>query len=196
MTKDAVRGLSAMGAVQLFHISEDPGIKIFRPRPSRSSHLRVEGDVVWAVNQDRLYNYLVPRNCPRLSFYAKDSTRQEDIDAWLNGDRAKRVIVLESGRLARVLDTTLVRYEFDPTHFTLFHAEAGYYHSQRPETPIAVETIAHPLEHLLAEGVEVRLTPALWDIRERILRSSLGFSFARMNHAAPPAAGYDAYLPI
>jgi hypothetical protein len=37
---------------------------------------------------------------------------------------------------------------------------------------------------LLALGVEVRLTPSLWELRERVLHSSLGFSFIRMHRAA------------
>ncbi len=49
----------------LFHVSEESGIKRFEPRA-------LEGGgkpVVWAIDDARLRNYLVPRDCPRVTFY-------------------------------------------------------------------------------------------------------------------------------
>jgi hypothetical protein len=45
----------------LFHVSEEPGIERFEPRPSEYA-----GEpAVWAIDAERLRNYLVPRECPR-----------------------------------------------------------------------------------------------------------------------------------
>ena len=185
-----------MSETHLFHISEEPRITQFDPRPSRSSHHQIREHVVWAVAEAKLYNYLVPRNCPRISFFARDSTREEDVERFLDGERAKKVLAVESCWLDRIVTTALVRYEFAPDHFYLFDEPAGYYLSQHTEIPISVQTISDPLRQLLSEGVEVRLTPSLWELRERILKSSLGFSFVRMNRATPPVAGYDAYHAV
>jgi hypothetical protein len=46
----------------LFHISEEPGIELFEPRVSEG-----RGPVVWAIDADRLRNYLLPRECPRVT---------------------------------------------------------------------------------------------------------------------------------
>lgn len=182
-----------MNQSRLFHISEDPGIKIFEPRAPRSSHHQIKEMVVWAVAESYLYNYLLPRNCPRVSFYAMNSTREEDVELFLEGQRTKRVLAVEACWFNRIVNATLIQYEFAPDNFYLFDEPAGYYLSQHAEIPISVQMIAAPLERLLAPDVEVRLTPSLWELRERVLNSSLGFSFIRMNHATLPLAGYEAY---
>ena len=45
----------------LFHVSEQKGIERFEPRAIDES----AEPLVWAVDDDRLRNYLVPRDCPR-----------------------------------------------------------------------------------------------------------------------------------
>jgi len=59
----------------LFHVSETPGIERFEPRPSSY----VPDPVVWAIDADRLRNYLVPRECPRVTFYAGPETTAADV---------------------------------------------------------------------------------------------------------------------
>jgi hypothetical protein len=54
----------------LFHISEEPGITCFEPRPVKDGGPAV----VWAVHVDRLRNYLLPRECPRVTFFAGGQT--------------------------------------------------------------------------------------------------------------------------
>jgi hypothetical protein len=56
-----------LDGLRLFHVSEEPGIHTFEPRPApRRSN--VKGDVVWAVDELRLPNYLLPRACPRVTY--------------------------------------------------------------------------------------------------------------------------------
>lgn len=73
---------------------------------------------------------------------------------------------------------------------------AGYYLSQREETPIDVVKIANPMLELAQMGVEVRVTPSLWDVRERVFRTSLSWGVIRMCNAAASEQGYEAYLPV
>ena len=57
-----------MTAERLYHVSDQPGIPLFEPRPVRAGHPR--GDlppVVWAVGERLLHNYLLPRDCPRVT---------------------------------------------------------------------------------------------------------------------------------
>jgi hypothetical protein len=50
----------------LFHVSEERGIERFAPRSSAGGM----GPVVWAIDKHRLRNYLLPRECPRVTCYA------------------------------------------------------------------------------------------------------------------------------
>jgi len=50
----------------LFHVSEEPGIGRFEPRLSENA----SGPIVWAIEGARLCNCLLPRDCPRVSYYA------------------------------------------------------------------------------------------------------------------------------
>lgn len=63
----------------LFHVSEEAGIKIFEPRWSEIARQTV----VWAIDEDRLRNYLVPRECPRVTYYAGPQTVSADVAEFL-----------------------------------------------------------------------------------------------------------------
>jgi hypothetical protein len=54
----------------LFHVSEEPGIERFAPRPSRNT----DEPAVWGIDAARLRTYLVPRDCPRVTYYAGRGT--------------------------------------------------------------------------------------------------------------------------
>ena len=51
----------------LFHVSEKSGITEFMPRQSKYT----QAPVVWAVDDEKVRNYLVPRDCPRVTYYAE-----------------------------------------------------------------------------------------------------------------------------
>lgn len=63
---------------RLFHISEEPGIKMFVPRPSPSHFDGITGNVVFAISESLLHNYLLPRDCPRVTYYASETTTTEE----------------------------------------------------------------------------------------------------------------------
>lgn len=60
----------------LFHISEESGIGRFEPRAAESS----AAPAVWAIDARRLINYLVPRECPRVTYYAGRETSPGDVE--------------------------------------------------------------------------------------------------------------------
>ena len=63
-----------MTALRLFHVSEESRIKVFNPRPVPSPDAGVAGEAVWAVDEVHLPNYLLPRDCPRVTFAANERT--------------------------------------------------------------------------------------------------------------------------
>jgi hypothetical protein len=162
----------------LFHISETSGIERFDPRASP----HVERPVVWAVNDEKLRNYLLPRDCPRVTFYAGANTTAEDRIRFL-GD-SSIVVAIESAWLDRVRSTTLYCYHFPDTTFACVDRNAGYFHSHDPVVPQHVEAIDDLLRALISRGVELRTLPSLWQLHDSVAASSLSYSMIRMRNAA------------
>jgi hypothetical protein len=88
----------------LFHISEEAAIQRFEPRLSEYT---VE-PVVWAIDDDRLRNYLVPRDCPRVTYYAGPQTTTADRERFLGSNVA--VVAIEDAWMDRVRRCRLYRY--------------------------------------------------------------------------------------
>ncbi len=57
--------------LRLFHISDDPTIKTFIPRPAAVAPDR--GPIVWAIAASHLPNYLLPRVWPLHEAVAKST---------------------------------------------------------------------------------------------------------------------------
>src|ERR1700761_6216311 len=81
---------------RLFHISEEPGIQLFEPRPSPSHFDGINGDVVFAIADDLLHNYLLPRDCPRVTWYAGPKTTDADKERFMDNSAANYIVVVES----------------------------------------------------------------------------------------------------
>src|SRR5690242_11234728 len=104
----------------LFHISEEPGIERFEPRLS-SSHPE---PVVWAIHEERLHNYLLPRECPRVTYFAHATTSAADVERFLGSSRA--VVAVESGWWDRLRTCRLTCYHLPKDTFTCYDECAGY----------------------------------------------------------------------
>jgi len=163
----------------LFHMSEEPDIARFEPRASEYA----TGLVVWAIDERRLCNYLVPRECPRVTYYAGADTTATDVDRFLGSSPA--VVAIESGWLERVRSTWLYCYHMPPETFECLDACAAYFVSRVPVVPSRIEVFQDPLGELLVRGVELRVIPNLWSLRDAVVASSLQFSLIRMRNAAP-----------
>ena len=171
-------------SLRLFHISETAGIERFDPRPSPSFFSAIRGDVVFGISGGLLHNYLLPRDCPRVSFYACASTSSEDRDRFFGFSSARFVVAIEAAWLQRVAETRLYRYEFPVDGFELLDAVAGYYVSYLPVTPLEERRIDDCLAELLRPGdVELRVVPELWSLGKAVAGSSLGYSLIRMRNA-------------
>lgn len=165
----------------LFHISEESGIERFEPRMSSYTN----EPVVWAIEAARLCNYLVPRDCPRVTYYAGRETSAVDVERFLGSSSA--VVAVESGWSERLRSCQLYCYHLLPQTFECLDECAGYFVSRVPVVPARVEIINDVMAELLKRGVELRFVPSLWSLRDAVVASTLQFSLIRMRNALPRA---------
>jgi len=163
----------------LFHVSEESGIERFEPRPSQYA----DAPVVWAIDADRLRNYLLPRECPRVTYYAGRETTAADVGQFLGSSLA--VIAVESAWLERLRSCRLYCYHLPPETFACMDECAGYFVSRRPVVPTQVQVVDDLLAALLGRGVELRFVPNLWSLHDAVVSSTLRFSIIRMRNALP-----------
>jgi len=168
---------------RLFHVSEDPGIARFEPRPPPSPDAGVEGPAVWAIAESHLPNYLLPRDCPRICFRAGPDTTAADRERFLGA--AGRVIAFEAAWLERVRTTALALYEFPQASFGEALPSAGYWISREAVEPLDVQRVDDTLAALTAAGAEVRILADFWPLCDAVAGSSLQFSIIRKRNAAP-----------
>jgi hypothetical protein len=168
---------------ELFHISDDPTIKLFEPRAANKNSGREGELLVWAIEDKTLHNYLLPRDCPRVTFYAGTQSKREDIEKLMGQTSAKFVIAIETAWFERAVMTKLYQYTFAADTFELSDEAAGYYVSRVPVKPISVKTVKQPLEEMLRRNVELRVMPSLKKVQEAVIGSSLEFSCIRMRNA-------------
>ncbi|QEC79545.1 DUF6886 family protein [Mucilaginibacter ginsenosidivorax] len=167
----------------LFHVSEQPGIQLFEPRPSPSYFSEIKGDVVFAIDASLLHNYLLPRNCPRVTFYLNAETLWADKERFMGSTTANHVVVVESGWYQRILEATLYCYQLPADGFTLLDACAGYYICYQPVVPTSVTPVNDIIGELLWRNVELRFTPSIIQLANDVSQSSLNFSNIRMRNA-------------
>ena len=165
----------------LFHISEESGITRFEPRLSEA----VSEPVVWAIDAARLRNYLVPRECPRVTYYAGPETTRADVERFLGSSPA--VVAVEAGWFDRLHSCRLYCYHLPSETFESIDDCAGYFVSRVPVVPAGVEIFDDPIAELLKRGVELRFVPNLWSLHDAVVASSLQFSLIRMRNALPRA---------
>jgi Family of unknown function (DUF6886) len=169
----------------LFHVSEESGIERFEPRASEYAN----GSVVWAIDVDRLRNYLLPRECPRVTYYAGRETVAADVERFLGPSPA--VVAVESGWLGHLRSCRLYCYHLPPDTFECLDECAGYFVSRVPVVPARVQVFDDPIAELRNRGVELRFVPNLWPLRDAVVASTLHFSFIRMHNALPRRAAHS-----
>ena len=168
---------------KLYHISEEANITVFNPRPSPSYFKNITDDVVFAISGKLLHNYLFPRYCPRVTFYAGENISEADKEKFLAQTSASFVIAIEAKWLQRLQQTKLYCYEFSTESFLLLDEGAGYYISHQKIKPISVQAIDNSLEELFKRNIELRILPNLWKLADAVTASTLSFSLIRMRNA-------------
>jgi hypothetical protein len=163
----------------VFHVSEEHGIERFEPRVAAGQ----DEPVVWAVDADRLRNYLVPRECPRVTYYAGSDTTTADAARFLGSSTA--VIAIEDVWSERLRRCRLYCYALPAETFRCIDECAGYFVSRAPVVPLGIDIIDDPIAELAKRSVELRIMPSLWPLRDAVIASSLTFSIIRMRNAQP-----------
>ena len=163
----------------LFHISEEANISRFEPRPSEYT----SEPVVWAIDDAHLPNYLVPRDCPRVTYYAGPQTSDADREILLGPGSA--VVAIEQLWMERLEQCRLYCYSLPEQTFECLDEGAGYFVSRGAVVPAGVEVLPDPISELRRRGVELRVVPNLWPLRDVVIASSLQFSIIRMRNALP-----------
>jgi hypothetical protein len=174
-----------LSADLLFHVSEEPDISVFRPRPPPSPLAGVAVDVVWAIDDAHLGNYLTPRDCPRVTFGRGPSTTDADAARFLSGVTG-RVVIIESAWLDRALTTPIHVYAFERgPQWRQHDPGAGYFTSPEPVVPASVRRIDQPIAAMLRHGCELRVCANLWAMIDLVTTSTLEFSIIRKRNALP-----------
>ena len=162
----------------LWHFSEDPAIEVFAPHRAPTSAL--DDELVWAVDSEHRWLYWFPRDCPRATWCAGAGTSDEDVDCWLDGDRAKRVAVVEDVWRERMRTTRLFAYRMPPETFEPYDKFFVSRATVVPEEPVAVGDL---IEQHAAAGVDLRFAPALYPLWDEIIETTLDFSGIRLRNA-------------
>jgi hypothetical protein len=169
--------------LRLFHVSEEANIDKFEPRQPPTTATGIRQPVVWAIDEDHLVNYLLPRDCPRVTFYPLPQSTTEDIIRFVGASGASKIVCIEAAWLQRASEQPLWLYELPVTPFEQRDGGAGYYISAAAVIPLRSTKIERPLQELAARGAELRILPSLLPTRDAVIRSTLQFSCIRMRNA-------------
>jgi hypothetical protein len=164
----------------VYHVSEASNIEVFQPRVPPTSAAGTQSPVVWAVDRSYLPNYLVPRECPRVTFQRTSASSKPDEERLLGFGEASHVVAIESAWYQTALGSTIWVYEFSPGSFACADATAGYFVSPLAVSPVGRRQVMNPLVEIVRMGVELRVVPSLLALAKEVVSSSLAFSCIRM----------------
>jgi len=158
------------GPPALWHVSEETGIARFVPRDG----------LVWAIDTRHLPLYWFPRDCPRATFWARSDTSDDDVERWLDGDRTRRVHVIESAWLPRMRAARVVAYRLPEE---TFEPEDRFWVSRETVEPLEVVELGDLLARHADACIELRVAPALYPLWDSVVASTLDFSGIRLRNA-------------
>ena len=171
--------------MRLFHISEEPDIKVFEPRLPTREDLDQNIGLVWAIDEARLPNYLTPRDFPRVTYHAGSQTTDHDKKRFFSSSDVSHAIAVESKWYQTIKSTTLYLYEFHTEDFVLQDDNAGYYVATTAQYPKEKYVLTDLFDELLKRNVEIHITDNLWNIADEVTASTLNWSLCRMANATP-----------
>lgn len=140
--------------MKLFHISENKNIEKFVPRISKAiwNHEKY----VWAISEDKIQNYLFPRECPRICISKNEA---KNLSSWISNDESSsfksHIFVCENWK-EELEECKLYQYEFDTSNFNSIDIIAGYYVSKNIEVPISSKLIDNCISELKDLNINVK----------------------------------------
>jgi hypothetical protein len=166
---------------ELWHVSEDPTIDVFVPHQNELHAL--DEALVWAVEGKYQWLYWFPRDCPRACFEAKDETTDEDVGRWLDGDRERRVAVVENDWLERLRSARVYAYRLPPEPFEPWDK---FFVSRETVHPLELVELGDLLARHAEAGNELRISPALYPLWDKVIETTLDFSGIRLRNTVRP----------
>ena len=163
---------------ELWHFSEDPTIEVFVPHRAPTSDL--DDELVWAVDSEHRWLYWFPRDCPRATWSAGPATSDADVERWLDGDRTRRIAVIEERWLDRMHSVALYAYRLPSETFEPWDK---FFVSRETVVPSEVVTLGDLVEQHAAGGTELRTADALYPLWDEIIATTLDFSGIRLRNA-------------
>ena len=162
----------------LWHVSEDPSIEVFHPH--RNELHALDEALVWAIDSHYQWLYWFPRDCPRACWEANADTSDEDVERWLDGDRDRRVAVIETGWLARMRSATLYAYQLPQETFEPWDK---FFVSRETVMPLDCVELGDLLARHADARNELRIAPALYPLWDDVIETTLDFSGIRLRNA-------------
>ncbi len=167
--------------MELFHFSEDDSIAEFVPHvPSTNPKHRA---AVWAIDDEHSPLYWFPRQCPRVSVWARNPDEQETLSR-LFGTKSHRLSATEPAWREAMSRVVLYRYVFDGASFQPWDDSDGQFVAYQAVRAQRVEPVGDVMVRHLEAGIELRFVDHLEPLRRAILESGLPFSFVRLSNAA------------
>jgi hypothetical protein len=146
------------GPHALWHVSEDATIERFVPLE----------ELVWAIDTRHL------------TFWATSETSDDDVERWLDGDRTRRVHVIESAWLERMRMTRVVAYRLPESGF---EPEDRFWVTRETVEPLELVELGDLLARHAEARIELRVAPALYPLWDTVVASTLDFSGIRLRNA-------------
>ena len=167
---------------RLYHISEEEDIQYFHPRISKEQW-NYE-NYVWAIDEEKIHNYLLPRECPRICI---DLEKIKININWLEKfpiENQKAIVFVPDYWKENILLCTLFKYEFDNSNFKLIDKIAGYYVSRKVEVPIRKFEIKNCEQELTnSNAILITLKRAqMLEIKEKVVKDLNDFSIIKWNN--------------
>lgn len=164
----------------VFHYSEDGSIGRFAPHVPQTNPSHPPA--VWALDAEHSPLYWFPRDCPRISVWANDDEQRAVLRETFNTD-ADRICACESHWLDRVSRAKVYRYALAGDQFAPWALADGQYIANDVVYPQHVDVLDDLLALHAEAAVELRFTPRLGTLVDRMLASGLPFSFVRIRDA-------------
>jgi hypothetical protein len=170
------------GPFALWHFSEDPSLRVFRPHIPASNP--TSPPLVWAIDTRHAPMFWFPRDCPRCCAWRTSTTTAEDREEFFGQTQADRIHVIESDWLANMAAVRLYAYRL-PTDVFRAAEVGGVWVSDRVVEPEERVVLDDVLALHREAKIELRITPSVWPFWRRVTSSSLGFSGWRLRNASP-----------
>ena len=134
------------------------------------------------MSNDRLPNYLLPRDCPRVCFWIGQDTSSGDRSRFFLTESTYTVVIEPSWMLS-ARATSMYLYKMPTGTFICTDANAGYFVSQQSVVPLSRQVIADLPGSFQKRGVELRTEANLQSLGRQVVTSTLCFSLIRMRNA-------------